>query len=261
MLVARVQEAVRRLIRGKQEKRESERLLYEADAYRTFFHRLGMTNAFQDVYYLDFMIDLLRKEVKYSALLEINRDNDSNRYVLPISRMCAELLGYQSNGSHKVDLSKDNVISAPWVVSRYKKALRTFKAEKFKYQESNHAVDYYEYLDIACVYNGKHSMGVASYLGEGIIEANYYDTTKVFPYIETDGYAFYYNRKAITERLADADIAITQKMEDELRRRYRVDYRLALLYQLCRQKYFLEQGQVNKLPVAPKRYVERNTCE
>lgn len=258
MVVAKIQEAVKRLITGKREKQETERILYESYAYRTFISRFVLADAFHDVYYLDFMIDLLRKEVKYSALLEINRDNDSNRYVLPISRMCAKLLGYQSDRKCNVDLRKDDVISAPWVASRYKNALQTFKTEKFKYRENNHGVDYYEYLDIACVYNGKHSIGVASYLGEGTVEANYYDTTKVFPYIETDGYAFYYNREAIMERLADENISMTQEMEEELRRSYRVDYRLALLYQFCRQKYFLEQGQENKLPIAPKRYVERN---
>lgn len=260
-MVAKIWESIRGRFTGRQGNWETERFFYETDAYSAFFKRLGLGGSFHDVYYLDFMIDLLRKEVKYSALLEINRGNDSNRYVLPISKMCAELLGYQSDGLRKVDLSKDIVISAPWVESRYKKALRTFKTEKFEYQGNNHGVDYYEYLDIACVYNGKHSIGVASYLGEGIVHANYYDTTKVFPYIETNGYAFYYNRKAIMDRLADESIAMTQKMKDELQRSYRADYRLALLYQLCRQKYFLERGQENKLPVLPKRYVERNTCE
>lgn len=219
------------------------RYLYERIAAQTFRKSLACMNAFEDIYYLDFVIDLLKKELKYSALLEINRDNDKYRFVYPFSSMNAKLIGYQSEGKQLLDLSKDHVISAPWKLPRYKEMLQKLKIHRFE-QRENQGVDYYAYLDIACVYRNMHSIGVANYLGEGFVEADYYDATKIFPFVNVEGIDIVYNQEAVLRRLREENIDLTLEMKKELNRRIEgVDYRLALLYELCQKKYFLEQAQ------------------
>ena len=55
-------------------KEQERRYAYEKDAYWTFLSCMSDKQT-EDLDYLDFVIDLLRKEVKYSSLLETSRRN------------------------------------------------------------------------------------------------------------------------------------------------------------------------------------------
>lgn len=97
----RLVEGIRKL-RGRKNIDEAElkkerRYVYEKDAYAAFLHSISGIGV-EDAYYLDFMIDLLRKEIKYS--------NQSRRaYVsLPLSfpkdGSCANRIQEQRNLSN-----------------------------------------------------------------------------------------------------------------------------------------------------------------
>lgn len=221
------------------------RYLYEESAYEVFMKNMKSNIlSLDDLYYFDFMIDLLIKEVKYSSLLEINRDNPMGRFIYPFHRMNSTLTGYVREGTLQVDLSDNNLISSPWNHNRYKGIRNWLSTHDFQYDKQNHRAYYYDYINITCAYNGYHSLGVGTYLGNGTIEAHYFDTTKIFPYVEAnDDLSFSYNKKNVLERLGKEGIETDARMEQELNRRfYGTDYRLILLYKLCQQKYFMEKS-------------------
>ncbi len=221
---------------------EERRYEYEKDAYRLFLNRMSDRKP-KDLCYLDFMIDLLRKEVKYSSLLEINRGNTKDRFLYPFHRMCDKLIGAKYTKDFQIDLKENNLISAPWDESRYKGMLKWISKQGFQYQRSNHMAYYYEYINIACAYNGVHSLGVGTYFGNGTIKAKSFDTTKIFPYVEANcDLSFSYNEENVLRRMEEKKITMDGYIEQELSRRfYGTDYRLILLYKLCQEKYFMER--------------------
>lgn len=228
-------------------KEQERRYAYEKDAYRTFLSCMSDKQT-EDLDYLDFVIDLLRKEVKYSSLLEINRGNSEDRFIYPFHRMYDVLIHSAPEKPCHVDLSENNLISAPWNEKRYKGILRWLSSHEFQYQKNNHRAYYYEYINIACAYNGLHSLGVGSYFGKGTIEAVSFDTTKIFPYVDTNcDLSFSYNKENILRHMEEEQIPMNGYIEQELSKRfYGTDYRLILLYQLCQQKYFMEQQKTRE---------------
>ena len=56
-------------IAGISRREEDRRYAYEKEAYCAFLHSIPDIG-FEDLYYLDFVIDLLRKEITYRASLE-----------------------------------------------------------------------------------------------------------------------------------------------------------------------------------------------
>ena len=244
----RLVEGIRKL-RGRKNIDEAElkkerRYVYEKDAYAAFLHSISGIGV-EDAYYLDFMIDLLRKEIKYSSLLEINRGGHMFRYLYPFQRMDPVLIRYKSSETCQIDLEKNNLISSPWNHGRYKSILKRLSTHAFQYDKQNHRADYYDYINVTCAYNGLHSLGVGSYLGKGTIEARYFDTTRIFPYVETNSdLSFTYNKARILQRMEKENISLDYSLERELQRRfYGTDYRLLLLYKLCQQKYFMDTGE------------------
>lgn len=217
---------------------------YEKEAYVAFWQNMRGIQK-DELYYLDFMIDVLRKELKYSSLLEINRGNTAERFVYPFYKMNDVMLGYRSEKDCCIDLDANSLISSPWNHNRYKNILKWLKTHNFQYDKQNHRAYYYDYINIACAYNGFHSLGVGTYLGKGKIEAKYFDTRKIFPYVEAnDDLSFSYNKENILKHLEERNIPLNCKFEQELNRRiYGTDYRLILLYKLCQKKYALEMNR------------------
>ena len=75
------------------------------------------------------------------------------------------------------------------------------KKEKEFYPEENHEAFYYEYLDVACMWNGYHSGAIGGYFGKGILPAIKYDTRKIFDYVDVkDDLTVVYNAKNIVNR-------------------------------------------------------------
>ena len=195
--------------------------------------------------YLSFTIDILIKEVKYSSLLEINRGNSRDRFIYPFFKFDLEFIGlpdYKNKVFVDIDIEKGNVISSPWNRKRYIRGVNYFKENDFKYDKKNHMAYYYDYLNITCAYNGIHSLGIGACNGRGTIKAEYYDTVKLFQFIEAnDDLSFTYNKKNTLEYMKKNNIPITHKFKEDLNSRvYGTDYRMMIIYELAKLKYELE---------------------
>ena len=210
---------------------------YEKTEYMNFLNSINMQHI-TDPEYLEFTIDLLRKELRYSSALEINRGNSIERFIYPFDKMEPVLLGYKSLREEiEVDIRKNNLISAPWNHRRYSDILHRMRREPFKYDKKNHNAIYYDGLNITCVYNGLHSLAVGVYLGSGTIKATYYDVRNIFEFVDANtDLSFTYNEEAVFNNLKNGERP--SWIYEELGKRfYGTDYRLILIYELCRRLY------------------------
>lgn len=225
---------------------DTKRYKYEISEYRMFLHNMRKNVTLSDVEYYDFFIDLLRKEIRYSSLLEINRGNSQYRYMYPFHKMNPLFLNYEgSEEKIKIDIRYNNLISSPWRHDRYKRILNRLKDVNFKYDAYNHMAIYYDGLNITSAYNGYHSLGAAVYLGGGVIEAEYYDVRKIFDVVDTnDDLSFSYDKEKAIENLRSCGQTISPYLEERLEDRfYGADYRLILIYKLCKMKFLSEYDQ------------------
>lgn len=191
--------------------------------------------------YLDFVIDLLRKEVKHASYLELYRGRERFRYLFPFHRMDSEMIGYQYNDNTTVDLdlAKTVIISEPWKHDNYRSLYSKMKKEKEFYPEENHEAFYYEYLDVACMWNGYHSRAIGGYFGKGILPAIKYDTRKIFDYVDVkDDLTVVYNAKNIVNRCQEEKVNLPERYDECVEDKYKgTDYRLLLIYKLSKLKY------------------------
>lgn len=216
----------------------------EQKEYRLFMEKVRQ-HVFSEnrIEYLAFFIDLLIKELKFSCLLEINRQGCREKFILPFSEFDLSFLNLPDR-EIEVDIQKNNLISVPWKHDRYESILKKLKTQPFEYDPKNHMARYYDYLNLTCAYNGLHSLGAGSYLSEGTIIADYVDTTKIFPFINVDNdLALTYNQQNVREYFRRNNISMPLSLEKKLDKRvYGTDYRLLLVYELSKRKYQLERG-------------------
>lgn len=216
----------------------------EVNEYRTFlYHVECVIHDERALEYLEYFIDLLRKEIKYSSLLEINRGKERDRFMYPFRKFDLDFLGISIQGS-KIDIERNNLISSPWNHGRYFGILHWLKAHKFRYDPLNHMAEYYDYINITSAINGFHSLGVGAYMGKGCIKAFYCDTTKLFPYLEAnEDLSFSYNKSNVIEFLKKQNKTVPDYFLKRLDRKiYGTDYRLLLVYKLCQKKFYLEHN-------------------
>lgn len=216
---------------------DRKRYKYEVAEYAEFLQNIEMNVSESDTGYYEFYIDLLRKEVKYSSLLEINRGKSHSRYIYPFHKMNRQLLDYvRSSDKVEIDIQENNLISESWNHGRYSRILHHIKNSDFKYDKSNHMAIYYDGLNITCAYNGYHSLGVGAYLGNGKIEAEYYDVKRLFEYVNAnEDLSFSYNKQKILERYNNQ---LPEELKSKLDERfYGTDYKLMLIYELCKRKF------------------------
>lgn len=213
---------------------------WEKREYRTFLRRIDGAITEENVDELSFYIELLKKEVKYSAMLELYRGNSKERFMYPFHKFNDVLLNYHDpRRKAEVDLSQKCLISAPWKRSRYIHMLSHLQKEKFPYDPSNHMAIYYDTLDLACAYNGLHSLAISSYQEEGTMQASYYDTEQIFPYLTVENdLAFVYDTQKVRESLKKRKIDILPWEQELNVRVYGTDYRLLLIYTLEQNEIF-----------------------
>jgi len=193
----------------------------------------------KDIFYLDYFIDLLRKEIKYSALMEINRGNEKFRYLYPFDRLSFSLIREEPQEEIEIDIAENNLISAPWKHARYQPLYEKMKNEDFVFHPTNHFSIYYDYLNVTCVYNGCQSLGLGSYFGKGKIVSRRFKTSKIFDYVDvTEDLAVVYNRENILKRYKEEGEEPPYEFEKFSHdRHYGTDYRLLLIYTLSQMKY------------------------
>lgn len=220
------------------------RYQYEKEEYITFLRNMEReVDLKKRPAYYDFYIDLLRKEVRYSSLLEINRGKIPDRFIYPFHRMSDVLLGYiRTEELVDVDIRENNLVSEPWNHDRYERILKRLRHTPFRYDKLNHMAIYYDGLNITCAYNGYHSLGTAVYLGGGIITAEYYDVTKIFDFVDSnDDLSFTYNYTKIIASLTERGIDIPVWFDREAKKRfYGTDYRMMLIYELSKRRWLCQ---------------------
>ncbi len=112
-----------------------------------------------------------------------------------------------------------------------------------KCDSENHKARYYDYINLTCAYNGVHSLGTGSYMGEGKLTADFVDTTRIFPFINVENdLSFTYNHYAVKALSEKMNIGLEKNLDIRV---YGTDYRLMLIYELSKRKYIIEKGVKN----------------
>lgn len=232
-------------------KRRMER---DCDEYNLFLRNLkqmSIDDEMNDTQYLEFICKILRKEIKYAAMLEIYRGNINRRFTYPFSSIRRAFTGYCPSDKNriKIELGKEDVITAPWKESSYVRCSRKLTKENIRYEETKYQATFYEGLDLTIAGYGFHSIAVGIILEQGRINAEKFDVTKIFPYVDVyPDLSFRYNEKTILKRLAEQEHHLSNEDVKLLSTRfYGTDYRLILLYQLCQRKFFIEQGMTDEI--------------
>ena len=177
---------------------------------------------------LDYMMETIRNDLKYSFLTEIIYSPKFE--ILDITRKTfipefyedenGKVVNVTNRIDKKINLKKDTIIAVPYRRERKMNAILYLKNNIFKYMEDNHMGKYYEIVDIAYIYNGIHSIssGIELNKDSDITVKEVVNVSELFPHIYTDGVEWinFHNNKPI----------------------YKViDFRIAILFELARLKY------------------------
>lgn len=102
--------------------------------------------------------------------------------------------------------TKEDVITAPWKESSYVRCSRKLTKENIRCEETKYQATFYEGLDLTIAGYGFHSIAVGIILEQGRINAEKFDVTKIFPYVDVyPDLSFRYNEKNILKRLAEQE--------------------------------------------------------
>ncbi|GGK23059.1 hypothetical protein GCM10010965_14910 [Caldalkalibacillus thermarum] len=178
---------------------------------------------------IDFVLDVLREDLKMDLLTTIlyrdaHFEDTLPNYLFP-SHYYNErgdfLKVYPEEGKKiNVDLADDCVWVMPWKRQSLKdRVLNIFKTD-FKYDKDNHKAYYFTHINVCQVYNGIHSVTAGIVHKKGSIIAKVCDLSRLFDHVYTDGEVWYNAHN--NEKLGDV-----------------FDFRLAIMYELARQKHQL----------------------
>lgn len=178
--------------------------------------------------YLDFMIDVCRREIQATAVLDIMHEkySDAGRSDLIAFDFPEECVDSEGNKHtiktdevREVDFAKDFVICKVQETGKLQKALSTIRRFGFQYEENhnNYFAYYYPEIDVCYVYNGNHHAEAARYYKSGYMQAKVRRLTPLFPHVKTDGSCWF-------------NVHTGEKMEKIQ------DFRVAVLYELARMK-------------------------
>ncbi|ADL07212.1 conserved hypothetical protein [Thermosediminibacter oceani DSM 16646] len=183
---------------------------------------------------LDFMLDVIKEDLKYDFLTNIfYREEYFDRGIripppFPYSYYDETekkiSIFERKIGIKNVDLAKECVLVFPWHRGRMRESIKNIGSNEFRYDKYNHKAFYFSPVNICFIYNGKHSITAGVGFKKGCIEAPEYDVTGLFKHVYTDG-VYWYNSHN------------NQKFEDEL-----LDFRIGIIYELSKLKYQIEKG-------------------
>lgn len=176
-----------------------------------------------------FMIQCIIRELEAEEISKIFYVDNNEHIKQPILSPFPEYYTDQYDTDHdlssncivKVDFSKTPVIVQPGLKDKLVNAVNLVWRNGFKNIGKNVLGIYFEYIDLCYVYNGTHTCSAAVIKRQGVIETSCRDMTKLFPHITTDG-EWWYNAHTGEKK-------------------YKVyDFRFAVLYEIARCKYELE---------------------
>lgn len=163
---------------------------------------------------LEYAINVIGRELAYSVPSDMLRDGETPEgrdYTIPLPSSIHPLKGDYS-------LVGVNVISEPWEMDKFSKAIARVKLTDFHQEYGHYTGEYYKEINLAVITNGKHHLSAAFEKGAGSAKLQVYSLKDAFPQLKTDG-AYWYS---------------------DVFSPYRVcDYRVAVLYELARIKHDL----------------------
>lgn len=182
---------------------------------------------------LNFILDVIKEDLRTDLLTRILYDQKliamQFRYPFPLFYIDEQGNEHElpEDGMSKINLAKDTVLTMPWHKERLCEQLKNIFRNDFAFDGNNHGAYCFPYIDLCYVHNGKHSISSGVVHKKGTIEAKTYDLTKLFPHIHTDGKNWYnsHNNEKISEL---------------------TDFRLAIIYEVGRIKYTLENSTKTK---------------
>jgi len=182
---------------------------------------------------LDFMIDVIKEDLKYDFLTDIFYREEyfekGVRIPPPFPYSYYDESGRRISifekkiGTKKVDLAKECVLVFPWHRERMRESIKNIGSNEFIYDKYNHYAYCFSPVGICFVYNGMHSTAAGIGFKKGYIEAPEYDVTGLFEHVNTDG-LYWYNSNN------------NSKLIDEL-----LDFRIGIIFELSKLKYQIER--------------------
>lgn len=126
------------------------------------------------------------------------------------------------NEQRELDLTKDSIMVWPWKFEKIRDSFLKLNHQNFETTEDRHKAIFFQGIELTCVYKGFHSVLTGMGLKKGnIIAREVYDICELFPHVDTDGVKWInHHTKEIIQRVPD--------------------FRFAILYQLARMKFELE---------------------
>ncbi|OZV13653.1 hypothetical protein CIW83_02965 [Tissierella sp. P1] len=180
---------------------------------------------------LDYMINVIKLDLQYDLLTTILY---SEEYFSKQVGLAFPIYYYDEQGNQfetypddgerrKVDLSKDCVLVLSWNRNRLRNSIKNIYKNKFEYHSSNHLAYYFTRIDVCYAYNGTHSISSGVGHKKGFIEAVECDVSKLFDHVYSDGISWYNIHN-------NSELTIIS------------DFRIAILYELAKIKYNLENS-------------------
>lgn len=171
---------------------------------------------------LEYFIELIKRDLEAHLLTDLFRQNPAftsdNDFTNVIPRLEESVIPKETK---VVDFSKDQVFVLPWEAMRLCNAITTVGNYGYKFIERNIRAYYYTYFDFTIVTNGRHHTAVGCVKRKGNILAPVIDGVVLLKNIDTNGAQWF----------SSFDKQSLGKV---------VDYRIAILFQLTKQKYELE---------------------
>ncbi|BDF70316.1 hypothetical protein CE91St41_24570 [Oscillospiraceae bacterium] len=172
--------------------------------------------------FLDFAIHAIGRELEAETTaptLHLSGEVPDERFEIPNIPVNEE--------SRKASLSAYNAITRPWYTVRLRTAVRQIFEHGFRQEEGYFTGTLYPEINLVAVSDGRHHLTAASM--KGTASAKFWVTplTPCFDTLRTDGAFWYFSEKQ------DAPVG---------------EYRIAVLYELARQKQALNQSEAISEP-------------
>ena len=179
---------------------------------------------------LDYIIDILKIDICSSGIVEPFIIKPSSPYKFPFPFRIYDENENQIEifcGQKEITLENTDIYVRPWDTSRQFKNILNLKDKDFVYDKDNHYSYYYNDINLCYVFNGNHSINAGKYFKKGKIISTVCDITLLYHHCYTDGIHWYNSHT--NNIITDVD-----------------DFRLAVIYQLAKKRYFIRNNINNK---------------
>lgn len=181
-----------------------------------------------DLLVIEYVMNVVRKDIEVDSLSRYlykqpNLYKEENYDLMPLAIFTEKGNKIYLTGDDelvKVDLNKSCVVSYISKIQSIFEMIAYFKKEKLEENHYNFS-RYFKEIDVCYVWHHLHSASMGVTRGEGTIVANQVSLVKAYPHLDTDG-----------------EYWLNAHTEEKLMKVH--DFRIAILYELARMKFRLE---------------------